>query len=464
MNKNLNRFFKSPVIIAVELFSSGWCNLNCSYCYIPKTDFLKKVHSDIIKNIEDGTYLKNVKETVGVELDTVSLWGTESSLTTKHFKDFFKNAKEDFPKLKTIKLSSNFMTPPKNLIEFITEILPKDFKLNVEFQVSCDGPSYITDKNRIGGSTSKILENVLEVTKQLNESEFLHNLGMHFKPTLSADNMKVISEYDNCYGYYKFFDNFLIDWHNANSNKKINISNGVNPTLVLPGSYTVEDGKIFAKLYDSQMKVKELKEFKCVDPDADYYIRWKSKLFFYKEYFTKQKMFTCSAGDSCVAIGDIPGTIHPCHATFYLDHPEYYEEVKKCGLAYEAQKSLDHGLTHQLRDSHIVKNENENDLNIMRSLLITRSYNDFTKLRLSNSLALVLELAHAGQVSPIYKNVAFASILACLIQTSECPIDATHITGTMFALNSSLVRLFGNGYFERIFKRILKEMKNATSP
>lgn len=458
MNKNLNRFFTRPVVVAAELFSAGWCNLECKYCYIPKTNFLKKVHKGIIEKIDDGTYLTLIKEMIGSDLDSISHWGTEPTLTTSHFKNFYKNVKTDFPKLKVIKLSSNFMTPPKNLIEFITEILPNDYKLEVSLQVSCDGPEYITDKNRIGGSTRKILENCLEVTRQLNEKQFNHNVIMHLKPTFSSDDIELCSNYDKTEEYYDFFDSFFVEWFEANKNNKLRMLTGVDPTIVLPGNYSVQDGINFNSLYENQLKLQE-KKYKYVVPDSNYYHRFKNKMIFYKEYFTKQRMFTCSAGDTCIGLGDIPGTIHPCHATFYLDHEEYFNEAKKYGLNYEAQKALEDGKTHQLKNGYVV--DNNDDLKYLKSMFATRSYNDFTKLKISNSLAVVLECARAGQISKIYKDVELAKLLSFLIQTTECPIDSVLVTGSMFIPNISLIKLFGNGFFERVLKRIVQEIKKC---
>jgi sulfatase maturation enzyme AslB (radical SAM superfamily) len=458
MEKNLNRFFKRPTIVAAELFSAGWCNLECKYCYIPKTNFLKKVHKNIIEKIEDGTYLTLVKEMIGPDLDSISHWGTEPSLTTKHFKNFYKNVKTDFPKFKIVKLSSNFMTPPNNLFEFVTDVLPNDYKLEVDIQVSCDGPPYITDKNRIGGSTSRILDNCLELTRKLNEANFIHTVSMHLKPTFSAEDISLCSNFEKTEEYYTFFDNFFIEWFKANSNNRIIMQTGVDPTIVLPGSYSVQDGKNFSKLYENQIKLKD-KKFKYVMPDSNYYYRFKNKMQFYKEYFTKQRMFVCSAGDSCIGIGDIPGTVHPCHATFYLDHEEYTKEATEYGLDYEAQKALETGKTMQLRKGYVV--ENNDDLNLIKKLFSTRAYNDFTKLKISNGLSMVLECAKIGQVSSVYKDVELAKLLSFMIQTTECPIDSILITGSISVPNISLIRLFGNGFFERALKRIITEIKQC---
>lgn len=457
MNKNLNRFFKKPVIVAAELFSAGWCNLECNYCYIPKTEMLKGIHKNIIDKIQDGTYLSLIKDMIGPDLDSLSHWGTEPTLTTKYFRDFYKDVKNNFPKLKKINLSSNFMTSPKNLFEFVTEVLPPDHKLEVSLQVSCDGPPYITDKNRLGGSTSKILDNCLELTRMLNEANFIHNVVMHVKPTFSVEDIWLCSNYDKMEEYYVFFDNFFGEWFKSNSNKKVDIQNGVDPTIVLPGSYTSEDGKKFNKLYENQLRLQKEKEFKNLVPDSNYYVRLKNKIIFYKEYFTKQKMFVCSAGDSCVGLGDIPGTIHPCHATFYLDHPEYFKEALEYGLDFESHRALKSGKTLQLRDGYVVNGDD--DLKFIKSIYPTRGYNDFTKLKISSSLAMVLECANAGQISKIYQDVELAKFLSFIIQTTECPINSILITGSVSIPNISLIRLYGNGFFEAVLRRFIKEIK-----
>ena len=160
-----------------------------------------------------------------------------------------------------------------------------------------------------------------------------------------------------------------------------------------------------------------------------------------------------------MGVGDISGTLHPCHATFYLDHDEYFEEAKDYKLGDQARKALENGLTKQLRDTLVV--DSGDDLKLLRSFYVTRGYNDFVKLKISNSLSAVLELEKVGQVSSVYKNVEFAKMLSCVMQTTECPMDSILGTGSIFISNNSIFKLFGNGYFEKVFHRIIKEIKNS---
>ena len=48
----LNTFSNESRVVSIELFSAAWCNLDCTYCYIPKhTDFAKSKHNEIIEKV-----------------------------------------------------------------------------------------------------------------------------------------------------------------------------------------------------------------------------------------------------------------------------------------------------------------------------------------------------------------------------------------------------------------------------
>lgn len=455
LNKSFER--EAPVVTAVELFSSGWCNLACRYCYIPKTEFLKDIHATIIEKIKDGSFIKELKDFYGDELESISHWGTEPTLTVKLFKQFYEEAIVAFPKLKEVKISSNFMTPPSNLIVWVTEILPQDRKLEVAIQVSHDGPAFITDKNRIGGSTQQIIDNCLEVIKGINDIGTIHDVKLHLKPTIGDDDMRNLAEYDNMKEYYEFFDDFMVKVGEANHRNMIGFSKVVDPTIVLPGAYTSTDGKYFYKMYQNQMALAKLEWRAITSPNSNYYYRWTQKRKFYKEFFTKQHMFTCSAGDTCFALGDNPGISHMCHQSFYLDHPTYYDEARKYGLDEQTMEGIASGRMDLVKDHFII--DKNDPASVTKMQYVTRVYNDFVEMKMSGTVAQILELAHVGQINPIYKDEAMAAQLSYFIQTTDCPMDNTMISASQLVNTLSISRLFGNGVFEAILKRVLKETK-----
>jgi sulfatase maturation enzyme AslB (radical SAM superfamily) len=457
LNHNINKYYSYPPVVAVELFSSGWCNLECKYCYIPKTDFLKKVHKAIIERIKDGSLADDIIEIYGDAIESISHWGTEPTLTLAHFKPFYEKIEKACPKLKDITISSNFMTNPHNLVKWITEILPQNKSLNVDVQVSLDGPPGITDKNRIGGSTAKIIENCIAFTKELNRVGTKHKVFAHLKPTSGDDDILYLSDMNKTTEYYEFFDNFITDWVESNYKNVINISLLCDPTLVLPGEYNSDDGKAFYQLVLNQVELQK-RDWKTINPpESNYYWRYKEKSSFYRELFTKQKMFTCSAGDSCVGAGDKKGTTHFCHQTFYMDHPEYYDEVKKYGLDQQTMEAISSGRSDIVKKHFITTKENE--LQTIKLMYLTRGYNDFLEGKISTTIAQALALADCGQISPIYKNIKMAEQLAYFAQVVECPINNVLITSSQLVGCSSLLRVFGNGAFENIFGRIIKERR-----
>lgn len=456
MNNNINKYYTHPPVVAVELFSSGWCNLECKYCYIPKTDFLKGIHKAIIERIKDGSLADDIIDIYGKDLEVISHWGTEPTLTLSHFKLFYDKINAACPKLNEVKISSNFMTNPNNLVKWITETIPQDRPLSVSIQVSLDGPPFITDKNRLGGSTAKIVENCLAVTKELNRVGTIHKVHMHLKPTAGDDDILALSDMNKTTEYYEFFDHFVTEWKEANNKNVVDIMYACDPTLVLPGAYSSEDGKTFYQLLLNQLELKKRKWKSISPPDSNYYWRYQSKFPYYNEIYVKHKMFTCSAGDSCMAIGDIPGTTHMCHQSFYMDHPNYYDEVKKYGLDEQTMEGIESGRTDLIKNHFIALKDDEKQK--IKMMYLTRSYNDFLELKNSNTIAQILELASAGQINPIYRNVKLAEQFSYFAQVVDCPINNTMITGSQLVGCSSLLRVFGNGAFENIFERTIKEL------
>ena len=99
---------------------------------------------------------------------------------------------------------------------------------------------------------------------------------------------------------------------------------------------------------------------------------------------------------------------------------------------------------------------NFNDtLKTIKTLYKSRAYNDFASHKISSGIALALELANAGQISPIYKDIKMAEMLSYVAQTTECLFNCLGITGSIMSGTASILRLFGNGAFEVILKKIL---------
>src|SRR6056297_694264 len=128
--------------VAAELFSAAWCNLDCTYCYIPKhNEKIKEKHQTIIRELKEVyPLIERLKKIYGENLQILSHWGAEPSLTIEHFKDFYVQAVKEFPNLNTISFSSNFLQNTQKVADFIKEF-PQDRKFEFDVQMSLDGPT-----------------------------------------------------------------------------------------------------------------------------------------------------------------------------------------------------------------------------------------------------------------------------------------------------------------------------------
>jgi sulfatase maturation enzyme AslB (radical SAM superfamily) len=431
------------VLTACELFASGACNLNCTYCYIPKVEYLSVIHKKIIQRIEDGSYLNDLIEIFGEDLEHLSHWGTEPTLTTKYFDEFYKQAFKVFPKLRRVFISSNFMAPPKNILHFINDILKGDGRrFAIEVQVSLDGPAWITDANRMGGSAQKIVSNLLEVLKGLASP---HDISFHFKPTITAEQVQKLQDLEVLTGYYDFFDDVMSKVHPLMKSPSHKFQMGADPTLVIPHGYTTEDGIAFAKMYDGIMHLRASGKYKAIAPPMMcYYYRMEQKFPYFREFFTNSHMFNCSAGDTSIGIGDTVGSIHPCHRSFYVHHPDFPTTNK--------EKILNELSVANTKD----------DSSIVRAMYINRGYQDFAQFRISNQMTLLYEMARIGQVSKAYLVEDMRLLLAAFAGQIYCPLDNVALCGEQTVAPASYYRVLGNGAFEKLLRHYLNVQKERS--
>jgi organic radical activating enzyme len=456
---SVNKYFDRPTITAVELFSAGWCNLDCKYCYIPKTNFLKDIHKTIINKIDSGEMLEDLKHIYGEDLTHISHWGTEPTLTVKRFKKFYKDAIEIFPKLEKVFVSSNFMTNPDNIIKFVTEILPKKKSLNIGIQLSLDGPPWITDKNRRGGSANEIIDNINVFIKEINKIGTVHKILTNVKPTIDNDDMLPLSDFDMLKGYYDFFEECFEKWTGSNNNKTITMGHHVDPTIAVPLDYSQANGKAFCKVIKNEITLAQIKKYKFIaQPLPSYYWRLEKTFKNLKEYYIKFHQFRCSAGGGCFALGHNKLSFQPCHRTFYLDDNRYIKSTKQTDLnevLVDAARN-----TPILMENSIVNYDDE--LSLLKNLYLHRTFRDFAKHSTSLGVAIIFELADLGMIHKKYKDPELATLLSIIPLSVECPIEIRIMSGTYALRDVSLFKLFGNGALEEVVKYYIRE-KNSGS-
>lgn len=420
-------------IVAAQLMASAACNLNCSYCSIPKTKGLKKINEQIIQMIKDGSYIKSIANAFGEDqIETLSLWGGEPTLTFDLFtKEVWKNCLNILPNLKSIAFSTNLIIDPIVILNFFNNA-PKSRPIDFNLQFSLDGVPEINDKNRGKGTTAIIVTNLEKLIKGLLELDLTpHKLSIHNKVTWNSNNLKYFS--DDCSRideHISFIDKINDMGLILKNNKNVRWDITYWANCETPGNYTTQDGKNYAivfrrlkELYDDSKKNLGKMNFNTHGLD---------RIFNYGfEYYSKHKMFPCSAGDSMFCI-NWDGIMTPCHRGAYLGNDEILEK--------------DGDYAEMFKDRYMVSSTNTSEVDRIRYIL--SAYQNFSRLKLNNSIAIIKELVEVGQISEIYKDYNKAYLLAAYMGLYHCSQDAVINQASLFAPSISTIRLYGNGALE----------------
>ena len=444
--------------VAVELFAASWCNLDCTYCNIPKHNtMIKDKHKKIIEEIiAVDPIIDRLDLLYGDRLEIISHWGSEPTLTLGFFKDFYEVALSKFPKLNTISMSSNFMTDPKVISNFILRDLPRDKKLKISVQMSIDGEAKVTEVNRGVGTTKQIQINIVKFISALNKEEHCpHEVRVHFKPTMSKAQYEDLLFKKNLQKHYRFFDKLFDRMVKANKFGNVDISFNSDPTVVCPDRYTKRDGQVLAEFYERVETLRKKDLFKHVKPSFSTYAGgFKRLMDFNDELFTKSRMFTCSAGDSQFGVSEY---IHPCHDTFYLPYDGVQKAIRddydRINSAREVD-NLDSGRTALAKKNLTLPLAGLTQLKADKYQYLMRSFHDFTKFRLSFCVGVILAMAKCGQVSECYKDPKMATLLGLFATVRHsCPTGNAQYTGSVHLTDMAYFKLFGNGLVEKFLEK-----------
>lgn len=430
--------------VAGEVFTTGYCNMDCSYCYIPKNDYMKEIHENIIEDLKEDKFIKRLGEVYGDNLKNLSLWGTEPTLTLELITDRLDKIADEFPNLETFSFSTNLWNFRGKLIDLLNHADNIfDSGITLDIQISLDGPKDITDKNRREGATDKIRENFRELIIETNSINLENvRLELGFKPTLGKEDIKRYKYVDKLIDFFKFFDELIKFYKDNSNNDRVILKGSGNPTIVVPNTYSAEDGKNFKSFIKSLNEINEMNKeedlFNCITGHVNtYYHRFNKLLKYYDDIPRNLKMFTCSGGDSQYAV-DTQDNVHICHRTLFLKYDKYFNEVEEDD--------------HNNIRNYIV--DKEDDYELTRFLYTMRNYHDFIKFRVNYTSVIVRELAYSGQANKKYlENEDFLKMFCYFINTAySCPVENLLRTGSVHLLPISIIRVFANGAFEEIYK------------
>jgi sulfatase maturation enzyme AslB (radical SAM superfamily) len=441
---------KQRTPVAAEIFSCAACNLNCRYCYIPKLPVMAEMHQESIEMMASGRWMDELAKVFGAEnVQYITPWGTEPTLTLQYFADQMPEIPKRFPNLKQFQMSTNLITNLDSIINLLKAAEQEKAKIRFDIQFSLDGPSWITDANRGEGATAKIEANYRKFFDMVRDMKWEHiKVDTHFKPTIDIDNIREFVENPNkLVDYFYYFDSIL-DY--AINGKKCHaaIAPYVSPTLAIPGRYTSEDGRKYAEFVKTLYRIESSYEFQHVRKPLHAYEGRLARIIGHPEIRRNVHNFTCSAGDTQFMVGT-KGDIHMCHRSLYLNDPRYLKDYEEHGNEDFISNMIPGYL--KTMNRLIIQEGDE-----ARVQYVFRGYHDFSRFKTDQVTAAVKEMALIGQVSEVYaKNDDLVRLLALfLTYPAACLAENILICGSIHLIPFSLIRMFGNGAFEETLKHI----------
>lgn len=433
-------------VVYIELLTSSMCPNNCKYCYIPKDKSMLSLHNKIRKSLDVMEQIDKIEKTYP-DITMLGLWGAEPTTTMDIIVKNLKLIKYKLKKLHSIELTTSMLSNHMIILELWKACSDNDLNLNM--QISLDGPAFITDINRSKGSAQKIPENLYELLREANKYKFKNNIKITWKATWTIDNIREMNtDESKIKMYYSYFQNIRENCDNILKNPNIDIRHSSScPTLMVPGRYTTEDGKEWAKLTRTIHKIGGVTAY-------DYRIL--EKIEWLHEMY-KRSMFSCCAGDTALSIG-IDNDYHMCHRSLFLNMPEYTDSVlAKSNYDNWDVSTFNKETLEQFNKNFIVKTDDDYEYTRLKYLM--NGFHSHWNTSLSSSIATINELALSNQLNNIYlKDEYLKFIFAFFVNSSIiCPMENNMTTGSVFITPLSLYRMHGNGAFIENLRWVLNE-------
>lgn len=446
-----------------DILVAASCNLNCEYCYIGKNNSLKDIDEKIIKEWEEKGVLNKLKENYSEDLKSLDFWGSETTLYLEYIIDEIPQILNHFKKLNRLFLSSNFYAEAgaKKLVDLVKTINEStDREIELGIQTSIDGPHWINDKTRPSssgkGSTDNIINNLEVMVEGISKIDLRNNFTVKnsFKPTVDIGYVKKLLEDDKLKEYYIFFDNMnnIYKKYKDELNKTFTwrISSGM-PTIVMPGEYTSEDGKIYKEyikknkeliLEDEKEKITKVFNMKTILP---YVSQLKRVMYSNETYQRQNRAFACGASSYGFSLG-LERNSHICHRTFMQESKEYEELMTQ---------DMDHyqkGRRKLYNDNFIVDLNNEKA--VLNQRYVINNVRDFGQLKINQIYATIKTLSKAGQADPVYLEDDELTKLASkfLMRIAICSIDNYLNTGSFHLIPVQIAKLWCNGGLQELLK------------
>ncbi len=443
--------------VAVEVVNAGKCNLDCAYCYIPKTAEMDTMHDEIVEYLDSGKFIDDLVSVYGDTLTCLSPWGTEPTLTLDIFSKWMPELIKTFPNLHNINFSTNMLRNPKHLFGFL-EVLPKDVEFTWSLQYSLDGPAFINDITRMKNATKRIMDNVLEFAAQASREDLGElKITMNCKSTWDESIIEMVGQdLDKVREYLDFFNLFYGELDTVLTGSHLMHGKVNAPFLALPGRFTQQHGKYWGEINRELLRLQVAHEVHGLYPHlSNEFCAYRPRLHRIidhgVEYYLSTSHTTCSAGDSQYAL-DHKSQLHACHRSFYINDDNYVTSVKAdpTRVNWHAAQYGDDRL-HDIRKFMMVGVND--DFGGKRIAYTNTAYHEFARGRVALAKGLIKLLAKAGQINKLYYSDKVATFFAeFMISAFSCPVEYQLTLGNTNLFPASVIKVCGNGFFETLMK------------
>ena len=434
----------------VIFYSCGVCNLNCRYCGINKNKTLAEIDKHLGESFEGDYYFNRVKEYFPRKdmLKSFETWGGEPFLKMERIYPLIHRLIEEYPYFTNGYSSTNFSYPAWTdkffgLMDCFGDYPYKDFSYCL--QLSIDGPEYINDAGRGVGVTKRCLENFQKMVNLIRDGRLPSNvtLNISLKGTLDNDTFQKLCNKEKIIEYFKFYeDNFIRPIRQLNM-PNVNIGCGI-PNTAVPSPVTVEEGRKFAEL------VRMCRELEAENREHRIFDYYDIITPFHNDICQNCLSYgygyhTCGTGD--VSVGLLPDNmVSTCHEGF-TQMVEEYERLAAADTNEHSTITFDKFRSEQAI-SLCCTDEEYAQHHYKMSL-----YNkEGATARLGTNAALIIALALAGEIEPMYASDENALKAAIFIQahTSYCIKDNYNKTGSYTLQPVGLYKLLLNGAMQYI--------------
>lgn len=428
------------------------------------------IDKEIIDELKSKGVVGKLKESYEIDLETLQLWGGETTLHLDYITKEIPQILNTFEELRHISFSTNLVAI--NSIEYIVDLIKainnniddREFELGV--QVSIDGPPFITDNTRVDydgkGVTDKILENNKELMNKMTEIELKSNFKVThtFKSTVEINYIRqMVEDKEKILEYWKYFNKTAEDYNSMREslpNSYSFIPESACPSIVVPGDYTSDDGRVFAEFITehANLAIKNKREnILSMNIPVPYVGRLVSILNQGRQIRLQNRGLACGAGGHGYALG-LNDDVHMCHRSYFYNQEEYTNMLKLDMNKYEV------GRLGMFIDNFIVSKDDEKDF--LRHRYVLNGVRDFAQLAVSHIQATIRELVEVEQAHINYKDSPELMHLASIFIKKSCFCIAENVltTGSLHLLPIGLVKIWTNGAVQAIYnsyKRLREE-------